>query len=156
MINVLFVCLGNICRSPMAEAVFQHMVDQAGLSAQIAVDSVGTGDWHIGEPAHHGTRTLLRQHDIRYNGRARQVTPEDVRAADYVVAMDGGNVNELRQLDREDVLAGKLHLLLDFAPGQEVRHVPDPYYAGNFDEVYRLVEIGCQGLLEHIRTQHGL
>jgi protein-tyrosine phosphatase len=154
MINVLFVCLGNICRSPMAEAVFQQLVDQAGLSERIRVDSVGTGDWHIGEPAHPGTQAILRERKIPYNGRARQVTAHDLRDADYVVAMDGGNISELRRLDREGVLRGKLYLLLDFASDQEIRHVPDPYYADNFDEVYRLVEMGCRGLLKHIRTHH--
>ncbi len=155
MINVLFVCLGNICRSPMAEAVFAQMVEQAGLANQIGVDSVGTGDWHEGKPAHNGTLAILRQHNIPYNGRARQVALNDLQHADYVVAMDGGNVSDLQSLDRDGVLHGKLHLLLDFAPQQEVRFVPDPYYAGNFDEVYRLVNMGCQGLLEHIRAEQG-
>jgi len=156
MINVLFVCLGNICRSPMAEAVFAQMVEQAGLADQIAIDSVGTGDWHEGEPAHSGTLVILRQHNIPYNGRARQVQLRDLREADYVVAMDGGNVSDLESLDQDGVLHGKLHLLLDFAPQQEVRFVPDPYYAGNFPEVYRLVDMGCRGLLDYIRQEHNL
>ncbi len=140
----------------MAEAVFAQMVEQAGLVDQIVVDSVGTGDWHEGEPAHPGTLAILRQHNIPYNGRARQVTLNDLREADYVVAMDGGNVSDLEALDHGGILDGKLHLLLDFAPQQEVRFVPDPYYAGNFDEVYRLVTIGCRGLLDHIREQQGI
>jgi hypothetical protein len=78
MIRVLFVCLGNICRSPMAEAVFQHLVNEAGLVAQIVVDSAGTGDWHVGEPAHTGTRRVLTQRGIAYNGRARQVGAREV------------------------------------------------------------------------------
>lgn len=156
MIKVLFVCLGNICRSPMAEAVFAQLVQEAGLDKQIVVDSVGTGDWHIGEGAHRGTLAMLRQHHIPYNGQARQVTPNDLQKSDYVVAMDGGNVQDLEALDRDGVLNGKLFLLLDFAPQQEVRFVPDPYYAGNFDEVYRLVDMGCRGLLEHIRKEHDL
>jgi protein-tyrosine phosphatase len=155
MVKVLFVCLGNICRSPMAEAVFSQMVEQAGLVDQIAADSVGTGDWHEGEQAHPGTLAILHQYNIPYNGRARQVTLLDLREADYIVAMDGGNVSDLEALDQDGVLDGKLHLLLDFAPQQEVRFVPDPYYAGNFDEVYRLIKMGCRGLLDHIREEQG-
>lgn len=156
MIRVLFVCLGNICRSPMAEGVFQHLVDQAGLSAQIEVDSAGTGTWHVGERAHHGTRDVLRRHGIAYDSRARQVTRADLPEADYVVAMDSDNVHELQRLDRSGELDGKLHMLLEFLPPGSPREVPDPFYEGNFDYVYELVEAGCRGLLDHIRTEYNL
>ncbi|GIV96169.1 MAG: acid phosphatase [Herpetosiphonaceae bacterium] len=156
MIRVLFVCLGNICRSPMAEAVFQHMVEQEGLSDTIEVDSVGIGAWHVGEPAHRGTRDILRRHGIACTSRARQVTSSDLKSADYVVAMDAENVADLRRLDRQGILEGKLYRLLDFAPGSRTRDVPDPYYEGNFEEVYELVSAGCRGLLDHIRKQHEL
>lgn len=156
MIRVLFVCLGNICRSPMAEGVFGHLVAQAELSDRIAVDSAGTGSWHVGEPPHPGTRQVLQQHGITLNSTARQVDPTDLHTADYIVAMDRENVRDLRRLDRQGLLNGKLHLLLDFAPPGGPRDVPDPYYDNNFDMVYHLVEGGSQGLLAHIRREHGL
>jgi len=156
LIEVLFVCLGNICRSPMAEGVFQHLVSEAGLADRIAAGSAGTSGWHVGNPAHEGTRAVLHDHGILYHGRARQVTTADLHQADFVVAMDMSNVRDLRRLDHNDTLDGKLHLLLDFAPPGSPRDVPDPYYDGNFERVYRLVESGCSGLLEHIREEHDL
>jgi protein-tyrosine phosphatase len=156
VIRVLFVCLGNICRSPMAEGIFQHLVNQAGLSDQIEIDSTGTHTWRVGGRAHRGTRNVLRRHNITYNGRARQVTPADLCEADYVVVMDADNVYDLRRLDRRVDLEGKLHMLLDFAPPGSPREVPDPYFDGAFEYVYDLIEVGCRGLLDHIRTEHGL
>lgn len=156
MIQVLFVCLGNICRSPMAEAVFQQQVKEAGLTRKIAVDSAGTGRWHVGEQAHRGTRDVLRRHGIPYQGRARQVMPSDLQQADYVIAMDSSNVNDLLAMDRQGVLDGKLYRLLDFAPPGSPRDVPDPYYEGNFDYVYELVESSSRKLLDHIRAERNL
>ena len=153
MIQVNFVCLGNICRSPMAEAVFTRMVDEAGLRDQIAVDSAGTGSWHVGEMAHRGTRRVLAQHGIEYTGRARQVTAEDVRSEHYVIAMDESNADELRRRFGDH---SRLHRLLDFASESDVQNVPDPYYSGNFEYVYQLVEDGCRGLLKSIREEHGI
>lgn len=156
MIRVLFVCLGNICRSPMAEGVFGHLVSQAGLSEKISVDSAGTGSWHVGEPPHPGTRRVLQQHGITLDSTARQVAPTDLRTADYVIAMDRENVLDLQRLDRQGFLNGKLRLLLDFAPPGTPREVPDPYYDNSFDTVYRLVDAGSQGLFAHIRREHKL
>ncbi|MDX1662253.1 MAG: low molecular weight protein-tyrosine-phosphatase [Candidatus Promineifilaceae bacterium] len=153
MIRVNFVCLGNICRSPMAEAVFRRMVEEAGLEDQIAVDSAGTGAWHVGEPAHRGTRDILRQRGIIYQGRARQVSQNDMHQDSYIIAMDASNV---RDLQRRFGAHPNLYRLLDFAPGRHEEDVPDPYYSGNFDEVYELVEEGCRGLLEMIREEKGL
>lgn len=156
MIQVLFVCLGNICRSPMAEAVFRQLVNDAGLADQIKVDSAGTADWHEGDPADYRTLAVLRKHGISYDGRGRQVRPSDLQRFDYVVAMDGSNLADLRRLDRSGQLDGKLHRLLDFAPAGAPKDVPDPYYDGRFDYVYGLVDAGCRGLLAHIRAEHGL
>jgi protein-tyrosine phosphatase len=152
-VKVIFVCLGNICRSPMAEAVFQKMVDEAGLSDEIMVDSAGTGSWHIGEKAHRGTRRVLSQHGIEYNGRARQVRASDMDPQTYVIAMDQSNLNDLQ---RNFGQHPHLHRLLDFASQNEIPDVPDPYYSDNFEYVYQLVTDGCAGLLATIRAQEGL
>lgn len=156
MIRILFVCLGNICRSPMAEAVFQQRVDEAGLASQFEVDSAGTGGWHAGEPAHRGTQAVLHRHGIAYTGRARQVQPADLQRYDYVIAMDADNIADLRRMDWGGALDGKLHQLLEFAPAGYPRDVPDPYYNGRFDEVYELVDAGAAGLLDFVRAEHEL
>ncbi len=153
MIRVLFVCLGNICRSPMAEAVFQKLVDEAGLGQIISVDSAGTGSWHVGEKAHSGTRRILQQHGIPYDGRARQVRDADMDIQTYIIAMDQSNLNDLRRRFGDHP---RLYRLLDFATQTNVREVPDPYYTGNFEYVYRLVEDGCRGLLANIRSADGI
>ncbi|GAB4529784.1 MAG: low molecular weight protein-tyrosine-phosphatase [Anaerolineae bacterium] len=158
MINVLFVCAGNICRSPMAEAVFQHMVNEAGLSDQIQSDSAGTGDWHVGELAHVGTRNVLKKHNIPYNGRARQFIQRDLSQFDYVVVMDAANMRGVERYIRPDDRA-KVHMFLEFAntaATTPVKEVPDPYYDGRFDEVYDLVTLGAAALLAHIRAEHNL
>jgi len=153
-IRVLFVCLGNICRSPMAEAVFQHLVDESGLSNEIMVDSAGTGSWHVGERAHPGTRNILARHGIHYKGNARQVRQQDLAdEKTYVIAMDQNNMYDLRARFGEHP---RLYRLLDFASQADIKDVPDPYYSGNFEYVYQLVEDGCRGLLETIRANEQL
>ena len=150
-VQVLFVCLGNICRSPMADGVFQKMVDDAGLSAQIQVDSAGTGDWHIGDQAHAGTRAILAQHNIAYNGRSRQITTADMAdPKTYIIAMDSSNV---RDINGRFPPHPRLYRLLDFATETNTRDVPDPYYHNNFETVYDLVQDGCRGLLAMICEQ---
>lgn len=134
--------------------MFQHLVDEAGLQDKIAVDSAGTGSWHVGESPHRGTQQVLMQHGIKYNGRARQVTAADMRGKNsYIVAMDSDNLNELeRRFGRHP----RLYRLLDFATGTAEKNVPDPYYSGNFEYVYQLVSDGCEGLLKMIREQEGI
>lgn len=153
MIRVLFVCLGNICRSPMAEGVFLHLVKEAGLENEIEADSAGTGHWHLGENPHRGTQRILAKNAIAYTHRARQIAASDFDAFDYLVVMDNMN--------REDVLAlgappDKVSLLLDDAPQTRLAEVPDPYYTDGFEEVYRLVLAGCEGLLARLRAEHAL
>ena len=148
-VTVLFVCLGNICRSPMAESIFQKMVDDAGLSAKINVDSAGTGAWHVGERPHPGTRRVLQQHGIRSNGRARMVRAADM--TDLAMAID--NMDELLHRFGDHP---RLFRLLDFALEAKVRDVPDPYYENNFEYVFELVSDGCRGLLTTIRRNEGL
>ena len=156
MIHVLFVCLGNICRSPMAEAVFQQLVDEAGLRDLIAVDSAGTADWHAGEQADRRTLAVLRQHGIPYHGRSRPVSVSDLTQYDYILAMDSQNLTDLLRLGRAVKLDGKLFRLLHFAPAGYPADVPDPYYDNRFEYVYELVEAGCRGLLAEIRRSHAL
>lgn len=154
-VRVLFVCLGNVCRSPMAEAVFRHLVEQAGLADQIVVDSAGTSDYHIGEPAHPGTRAILSAHGIGYSGRARRITRADFDRFDYILAMDDDNLADLRRLAPPETPA-VIRRFLDFADNVSTREVPDPYYNGQFEYVYRLVRRGAEGLLAHIRAEKGL
>ncbi|HVO41983.1 MAG TPA: low molecular weight protein-tyrosine-phosphatase [Aggregatilineales bacterium] len=153
MIRVLFVCLGNICRSPMAEAVFTHLVREAGLEHQIEVDSAATSNYEIGEPAHRGTIEVLKKHNIHYEGRARQITRADLQKYDYIIAMDDDNVADIKAFGPS---RGRVARLLDFAPEVAVREIPDPYYTGQFGHVYDLVEAGARGLLAQLRKDHGL
>ena len=154
IIRVLFVCLGNICRSPMAEAVFAHLVEQTGLSGYIQADSAGTGGYHVGEQPHSGTRRVLRERGIAYAHRARVVTPHDLIDFDYIIALDRDNLYALRAMAGRTT--AQIGLLLDYAPSTGIRDVPDPYYNGRFAEVHDLIEQGCRGLLEHIVAEEGL
>jgi protein-tyrosine phosphatase len=154
MIQIIFVCLGNICRSPMAEGVFAHLVAEAGLGDVMAVDSAGTAGYHTGERPHRGTQQVLREHGVVYDGRARQVSAADMNPAHWVVAMDGENTADLRRQFGEHP---RLYRLLDFATQHpHVPNVPDPYYTSNFEYVYELVLDGCRGLLAHIRQAEGV
>jgi Protein-tyrosine-phosphatase len=148
--RVLFVCLGNICRSPMAEAVFRNLVEQRKLADVIEIDSAGTGDWHIGKPPHEGTRKQLELHNISYAGmKARQFTVND-RAFDYIVCMDTKNEADVRRIIGEVSHSAKVFKFMDMLPHLAENDVPDPYYTGNFDYVYELVTEGCERLLDQI------
>lgn len=160
MIRVLFVCLGNICRSPMAEAIFAHLVAGADLENEIECDSAGTGEWHVGAPAHQGTRRVLREAGIHYSGRGRQITPDDLLNFDYVITMDNENLANVRAMISPDN-PPRAHIapLLEYsqpARANRIQEVPDPYIIGGFDISFRLIESGCIGLLEDIRRAHSL
>jgi protein-tyrosine phosphatase len=153
--SVLFVCLGNICRSPTAEAVFRHRATRAGLGAKVTVDSAGTGDWHVGHPP--DRRAILHAARRGYDLsplRARQVRVEDFERFGWILAMDRGNLRELTAL-RPEGFRGHLALFLDIAPAIGVSEVPDPYYGGNegFERVLDLVEQASDALLHRFRTQ---
>ena len=158
-IRICFVCLGNICRSPTAEAVMRHLLGQSGLDDRIEVDSAGTGDWHVGEPPDRRSRETAQSRGFDLIGRARQFVRTDFGRFDYVVAMDRQNHRNLLQMARDAEERGKIHLLRAFepTPGGD-QDVPDPYYGGDdgFDRVFDICEVGCSGLLEHIRGRHGL
>lgn len=156
MIKVLFVCLGNICRSPMAEAVFNDMLKKSGLEDRIEADSAGTGSWHVGKPPHEGTRSLLSEKKISCEGLyAMQITDKDPEAFDYIIAMDAENAGHVRSLAGYGSKA-VIRRLLDYVEDCETADVPDPYYTGNFEEVYELVAKGCRELLKDIRKEHNL
>ena len=157
MIKVLFVCMGNICRSPMAEGVFRQMLESAGLAEQVHVDSAGTHSYHIGAPPDTRSQAtaLRRGVNLQYL-RARQVTEDDLVEFDYVLAMDRDNFAHLRLLCPNPELQRRIQLFLDFAPDLPDREVPDPYYGGSggFERVMDLVEEAARGLLTDIRRRH--
>ncbi|WP_051343623.1 low molecular weight protein-tyrosine-phosphatase [Alicyclobacillus herbarius] len=154
MIRVLFVCLGNICRSPMAEAVFRQMLKEAGWADKVMVDSAGIGGWHVGERPHHGTLAVLERERIPSEGlRARQIHRTDLETFDYIVAMDDENLAGIRRISRQP--RARVLRLLDLVEDVSDKNVPDPYYTGNFDEVYALVQKGCARLLELLAQEHG-
>lgn len=160
-LRVLFVCLGNICRSPLAEGVFRQMLERDGLDAAVEVDSAGTGSWHVGEPPHPESTAVAARRGVRLSGSARQVEPSDLGRYDYVVAMDGSNMAELRRMAEDTPGASaRLHRLREFepAPSEAELDVPDPYGGGarGFERVHDVVEEACAGLLDHIRRRHEL
>ena len=142
--RILFVCLGNICRSPTAEVVFRNAAARAGLSHNVEIDSAGTGDWHVGNPPDYRAiaHAERRGYDLRAL-RARQVCPEDFRRFDWILAMDGSILDELEAMRPED-FTGHLGLFLDLAPDLGTRDVPDPYDKGpdGFERVLDLLEKG--------------
>jgi len=155
-VKVLFVCMGNICRSPTAEAVFRHCVEQEGLSEVIHIDSAGTHDYHIGDAPDGRTQRVASQRGYDMSAlRGRQVGAVDFARFDYVLAMDEANLAILKRLRPQDA-ESHLGLFLEFAEKHEEREVPDPYYGGaqGFEHVLDLVEDAANGLLQHIKQQH--
>lgn len=153
-VGVLFVCTGNICRSPTAEGIFRHLVEAEGLAGQFHIDSAGTGGWHAGEPPDERSQAAARRRGIDLScQRARQVRAEDFADFDYVMALDRGHHQALARL-APSAHRDRLHLFLHHAPALGLDDVPDPYYgAGDgFERVLDMVEAGCRGLLDHIRT----
>ena len=157
-IGVLFVCLGNICRSPTAHGVFLEQVRRNGLQSRIRVDSAGTGDWHIGHsPDKRSAASALRRGYDLSALRARQVVREDFAQFDYILAMDRENLRNLQRLCPAN-FGGELQLFMQYGDHPEYSEVPDPYYGGDddFERVVDLVENAAEGLLRHIVQQHRL
>jgi protein-tyrosine phosphatase len=155
-ISVLFVCMGNICRSPAAEAVFRAQVEAAGLARRIRIDSAGTHDYHINDAPDARTQRSAKKRGYDLGGlRGRQVASADFAAFDYVLAMDSANLAILQRL-RPQGAVGHLGLFMEFAARHRAREVPDPYYGGadGFERVLDMVEDAAAGLLAHLREQH--
>lgn len=154
MTRVLFVCLGNICRSPAAEAVFADLIRQAGLSDTFAIDSAGTGAWHIGERADQRMRQAARRRQIEITSLARQVTREDFARFDHIFAMDASNLSALRRLAPAEH-RHKVKLFRDFDPEAPGEDVPDPYYGGDegFDDVLDIVTRTGRALVTELKKR---
>ncbi len=153
MVRVLFVCLGNICRSPMAQAAFERLVAESGLESEVQVDSAGTGPWHVGEAPDPRAAEIAaeRGYPITHQ-RGRQISAEDYEGFDYILAMDRENLANLR-LECPSGLHHKLQLLMDYSDLPGYPEVPDPYHGGEegFEIVADLIESAVRGLLSHIR-----
>ena len=162
MFRVCFVCSGNICRSPTAEAVFRRQLAEAGLAGEVEVDSAGLGDWHVGEGADLRSVAALRARGYpAWVHEAKQFTRADFAARDLVVALDAGHEDGLRRIAPTEADRGKIRMLRAYDPAAAADpaglDVPDPYFGGDdgFEHVLDLVESACAGLLREVRTQTG-
>jgi len=159
MIRLCFVCLGNICRSPTAEGVMLHLVEQEGLSGQILVESAGTADYHVGERPDRRSLATAKRHGVSLPSRAQQFAREDFARFDLVLAMDTQNRDALLALAPDELARGKVLLLRSFEPDAPLdAAVPDPYYGGpeGFEQVFAICEAACRGLLAHLRRVYRL
>ena len=156
MLKVCFVCLGNICRSPTAEAVMRHLIAAQGLGDRIAIDSAGTGDWHVGEPRDRRSRSVGEARGIPLTGKAQQFTAADFARYDHVIAMDRANRDELRRMAPTAAERDKISLLRSYDPSAPPdADVPDPYFGGprGFEDVFDICERGCKGLLAALQRE---
>jgi protein-tyrosine phosphatase len=153
MKKILFLCMGNICRSPAAHCVFQHRVDQAGLSAQFEVESAGTIGFHVGSPPDKRMQHSMRARGIPIIGHARQLRPNDLVYYDLILAMDADNLADARKLDPIGDLHHKIKPFCSYCSNHDITEVPDPYYGGEhgFKQVLELIEDGCANLLKELR-----
>ncbi len=157
--GVLFICLGNICRSPLAEGVFRALVREAGVEHAFEIDSAGTSDYHEGDMADPRTIEVARRRGIELTSRSRPVTAVDVESFDYLIVMDASNLRDVRRLAASVRPDARIHRLREFDPEAAGElDLPDPYYGGEsgFVLVQTIVERACAGLLEHLRGERNL
>jgi protein-tyrosine phosphatase len=154
-VKVLFVCMGNICRSPTAHGLFQKLVDEQGLAQRIVVDSAGTHSYHVGNPPDPRSQATARQRGVDLSGlRARRFVSGDFIEFDYLLGMDSGNIADMRAI-RPEQASARLQLMLEYSRHFDEREVPDPYYGNDgFELVFDMIDDASRGLLEHIRMQH--
>jgi len=158
-IRVCFVCLGNICRSPTAEATMRQLLERERLVGEIEIDSAGTGDWHVGEPPDPRARASASRRGIELGGRARRVETKDFERFDFLIAMDRANRRDLLRMAPNDEAKAKVVLFRSYDPGSpREADVPDPYYGegDGFETVLDICEAASRGLLQHIRENHRL
>lgn len=150
--KICFVCLGNICRSPTAEGVFQHLVNERGLESYFNVDSAGTSAYHIGEPANSKSQWVASQQGVQLKSKARRFESEDLDEFDLILAMDHENLRNIKHLDGNDTHSNKIKLLREFDPHPEDRAVPDPYYGGmdGFQRVFDVIKRSSEALLDEL------
>lgn len=153
--KIIFVCLGNICRSPTAEGVFQHLVNERGLQSYFHIESAGTSAYHIGERANSKSRQVAQKNGVELNSRARLFESPDLMEFDLILAMDSENLQNIKQMDTGNRYSNKIYKMRDFDPQPEDGNVPDPYYGGleGFQNVYDVVYRSCEGLLDELEER---
>ena len=157
MIKVLFVCLGNICRSPLAEAIFNHKIKLLHWQNKFYVDSCGTGDYHIGEQPDHRTVAVSGKHNIPIHHACRQLISEDLLEFDYLLAMDASNHRNIINLTSDTRSREKVLLMRSFDSSDNFNEVPDPYHGTKeFEEVYQILDRSLEGFISFLRQQHRL
>ena len=154
-VKVIFVCLGNICRSPMAEAIFKHLVRKANIHERFEITSAGTADYHINCQPDHRTLEICKTKDILIDHCGRQLSAEDLDYYDYVVAMDLNNLTHIKRLAKSSEQLKKIHLMRHFSTPNQDLIVPDPYYGNikDFEHVYDILTEACQALLDRIKKE---
>lgn len=153
--KICFVCLGNICRSPTAEGVFQHLVNERGLESYFYIDSAGTSAYHIGEPANSKSQWVANQQGVQLHSKARRFEEADLEEFDLILAMDHENLSNIKQLNGNPEFSDKIKLLREYDPKPDDKAVPDPYYGGmqGFQNVFDVIKRSSEALLDELEEQ---
>ncbi len=156
MIKILFVCLGNICRSPMAEAIFNGLIQKYGLAGFIESDSAGTSDYHIGEPPDSRTLGVVHKYQLKLDHQGRQFTTGDFNKFNYIIAMDESNLSNIQRQLPKSADNKKILLMREFDEQADSQSVPDPYWSSEdgFEEVYQILHRSCQNFINYLKKNH--